>query len=157
MGNRFGRQKKRKMRAEIEQANRRADYWHDAYQMDVQMHTKLIRDQRRVLDLVKAVMGEHFIGLDELEMKIDDMHVPKYGFINAESDTVQIATALITGRSDDMRHMLHVQFEMADARKVYAVSMPALLSLDEKLLARQITENLVTAVLREVRKAKGVT
>lgn len=157
MGNRFGRQKKRKMRAEIERANKSADYWHDVHCRDVQFYTEQLRDQRRVIEMVKEVMGEHFIGLDELEVKLTDMYPPEYGFIHACGDTVQVATALITGRTDELHHMLHVQFELAGARQVYAISMPALLGMDEKFLARQITEKLVAAVLREVRKAKGVT
>lgn len=156
MGNRFGRQKKRRMRAEIEQAKRQVDYWVERYDEYTAYLRRRGSENADALRTVAEALGVNYLGLPPHELAEEaERRGRDYNVFTPFGDEV-IETAIVRVEATSIKEYHRVHFTMRAAGEVsgYAISLPALYRAPEHLIAEQITRALAQCVVKEIRKVK---
>lgn len=169
MSRRFGRNQKRRMRAEI-QALQEA---HVREAGLLRHMSNRLSDLRAVMADVVRVVGPHFIAL---EPEIMEQILPPNGYLRmpvrermnemllryehgeAEAQVLRFVNMLVyhaASWADDMRHMQHFAIVSPKGEVAYAVSETALQSAPPEILARNIVQALGKEIEQRITRGRA--
>lgn len=157
MSRRYGRNQKRRARAEIAQleqttANLRTGMAQDRALLQRQRRDIDERDEQ--LKLVAQVLGTNFIGLRPALYVFRDKHAPDYFRCRVDGGDVRMQTmrADITTAPDRPDYMVHFRATLMDELVGYAISECALRDGPEDYIVRRISDEMARLLMGELRK-----
>ena len=153
MSRRYGRNQKRRARAEIAQLEQRTA----ELQAGMRSQTWEISRQQSQLNDVARIMGTNFIGLHPALWKFSDRHQPDYFRCRVNDGDVQmhVMRTHIASAPDRPDYMVHFRVELAGEPVGYAISECALRNGPEDYVVRCIAEEMARLLMAELRKKFG--
>lgn len=160
MSRRYGRNQKRRARAEIakmelELVNLRTDMALDRTQL--QSLRQEIEERDEQLKFVAQVLGTNFIGLRPALYAFENKHAPDEFRWAVDGGDVRIHTmrANITVARDRPDYMVHFRATLMDEVVGYSVSECALRDAPEGYIVRRISDEMARLLMGELRKKFG--
>lgn len=150
MSRRYGRNQKRRARAEIAQLEQRTT----ELQAGMRSQTLEISRQQSQLNDVARIMGTNFIGLQPALRMFSDKHLPDWFRAHVQGGAVMMHTMRthITTAPDRPDYMMHFRATLMDEVVGYAISECALRDGPEDYLVRCIAEEMARLLMAELRK-----
>lgn len=160
MSRRYGRNQKRRARAEIAKLEQRATELQTGMAMDralMRSQTEKLNAQAARLKFVANVLGTNFIGLEPALWKFRDEHRPDYFRCPVDGGDVLMHTmrANITTAPDRHDYMVHFHVELAGESVAYSISECALRDGPEDYIVRRISDEMGRLLMGELRKKFG--
>jgi hypothetical protein len=160
MSRRYGRNQKRRARAEIAKLEQVAAELQAGMEMDrglLQFQAREINRQQSQLNDVARIMGTNFIGLQPALWKFSDKHQPDYFRCRVNDGDVQmhVMRTHIASAPDRPDYMMHFRVELAGEPVGYAISECALRDGPEDYVVRCIAEEMARLLMSELRKKFG--
>lgn len=161
MSRRFGRQQKRKMRAEVAKLQRYVDYWEtEARELTTMVRTLRTEaaTMRNALELTANVLGPNFVGLPVAEMNVS--HIDRrfsmfpyeraidFGVMASNADlahaltysVIELDTHKPSVELDRLRAMMHVRLVTPSGEDAYAVNMNHFASVPRGSLVHHLAQ-----------------
>lgn len=160
MSRRYGRNQKRRARADIAQLEQKAT----ALQAGMAMDRELLRNQTQRIDELRAqledvaqIMGTDFIGLEPALWKFSDKHKLDYLRCPVDGGDVLMHTMRARITSDRLRpdYAVHFRAELAGEQVGYTISECALRDAPEGLIVRRLADEMARLLMIELRKKFG--
>lgn len=151
MSRRYGRQQKRKAREQIAQLEQEAKRWRDAYELNVPMLEKQLRQKRAALETVAEVLGANFVGLPAEQLA---QRVERNFRLLTDAGPERMHLVEIAMHTADNAHpqkQLHCLVTLANGQTGYALSEAALLQLSEDQLVSRVAPQIARHLVRQVR------
>ncbi len=160
MSRRYGRNQKRRARAEIAKLEQRTTELQTGMEMDralLQSQGAKLSAQDARLKFVAKVLGTDFIGLEPALWKFKDKHRPDYFRAHVNDGDVMRHTmrTQITSACDRPDYMVHFRVELAGEPVGYAISECALRDGPEDYIVRRISDEMAQLLVGELRKKFG--
>lgn len=160
MSRRFGRNQRRRARAEIAQLEQKVADLSSAMEMDralLRQQTQKIGALRGQLENVARIMGTNFIGLEpklldfSRSIRSDPFRYP----VDGGDVLVHVMKSRVTVCRDRPDYMIHFRVDLASEAAGYAISECALRDAPEDYIVRLISEEIAHTLVRELRKKNG--
>lgn len=153
MSKRFGRNQRRRLRQQVEQAT-------EALAMADGLMRKMRRDRdelRGVIDDVEEALGPNFIGLPPQELVFQARHLgPERTFrTTVPGDQVVTMAIMDIDSSEKSDGYIHLRVRLDGKSVVYALSRPALLHSPARFIAQKMAMEMAPVLLQNIRKAGG--
>lgn len=150
MGNRYGRNQRRRAREQIALLQAESSKWHGAYRLEADSRCAM---ESQMADLAVA-LGVHYVGFPvrEIVMKANDLAHDSFRLM-APSGAAEAMKVMRVDSHHDERSQMHVRVRLGPSIVAYAISERALLRTPSTYLARTIADELARALLAEFRKS----
>jgi len=157
---RYGRNQKRRARAEIAQREQTITNLQTGMAMDralLRSQTQRIEELRGQLKDVASILGTNFIGLKPALWKFSDKHRPDYFRCPVDGGDVLMRTMRtgITDGNGRPDYMVHFHVELAGEPVSYAISECALRDGPEDYIVRRISDEMARLLMGELRRKFG--
>lgn len=160
MSRRYGRNQKRRARAEIAKLEQKAANLQTGMEMDralIRHQSQKIEEHREQLNFVASILGTNFIGLKPALWKFSDKHRLDYFRCPVAGGDVMMHTMRtgITDGNGRPDYMVHFHVELAGETGSYAISECALRDGPEDYIVRRISDEMSRLLMDELRKKFG--
>lgn len=160
MSRRYGRNQKRRARAEIAQLEQKATELQAAMVLDralLRHQTQKINELQSRLEDVARIMGTNFIGLEPALWKFQEKHQINRFRCPVDGGDVVMHTMMAGITKDQFRpdYMVHFRVDLAGESVGYTISEVALRHGPEEYIARRISEEMAQMLVRDLRKKLG--
>jgi len=160
MSRRYGRNQKRRARAEIAKLEQRTAELQTGMAMDralLRSQTEKLNAQATRLKFVATVLGTDFIGLEPALWEFRDKHRQDFFRARVKDGDVMMHTMRTHIITDPFRpdYMVHFRVQLAGEAVGYAISECALRDGPEDYIVRHISDEMARLLIGELRKKFG--
>lgn len=161
MTRRYGRNQKRRARAQAAEMEKMIISLRDGMVMDralLEQQRRRIDKQDEQLKLVAKVLGTNFIGLEPALWEFKDKNLPDWLRRPVQGGDVMmhVMKAYITEAKDRPDYMMHFRVKLMDEVVGYAISECALRDGPDEYIVHRIGEEMATLLVAELRKKFSV-